>query len=190
MGQVGGLMRSVYHSTGRRILFSGDFILKGGGNPRHPMERVLCDCNAGCSNCRGSRHVWVRQAVSDPFKGRTPDSAVRYATDMLSTWQFGFRDEADLQRHIHETLGENFGWPVRREVALTATERPDFMVGRIAFEVKVAGSTSALIRQLHRYAELPEVDGLVVVAGLLRLTNVPETLAGKPVGAVFVGSPF
>lgn len=95
--------------------------------------------------------------------------------------------ERELQDGLARVLTETFGADVAREVVLTAQDRPDFMVRRVAVEVKTQGSLSALTRQIHRYAHLPAVDGVLVVSTLRRLSNLPRTINGKPVAVVIAG---
>lgn len=103
--------------------------------------------------------------------------------EVIERHQFSFGSEADLQEGIEQVL-RGCGVEFRREVRLTRQDRIDFMVGRVGLEVKTGGSISALTRQVHRYAQLDEVDAIVVVAGLERLTDLPGVINGKPVRVV------
>lgn len=55
----------------------------------------------------------------------------------------------------------------------------DFMVGRIAIEVKIKGSPSAVARQLIRYCGCPDVDEIILFTGRRRLGGLPRKLGGK-----------
>lgn len=74
-----------------------------------------------------------------------------------------------------------------REFKLSHRDRPDFFlpVPGLAIEIKVDGSTSSVIRQLHRYAEHEAVKGIFLLTSRMR-HQVPETLNDKPVMAVTI----
>jgi hypothetical protein len=104
--------------------------------------------------------------------------------------EFRFSDEADLQEGIIRVLTEH-SIPFRREVTLSRRDRVDFMLDEgIALEVKVDGSISALTRQLFRYAEYPKISAIIVVAGKLRLTDLPGEINGKPIICISVMRAF
>jgi len=73
------------------------------------------------------------------------------------------------------------GLAFEREVALSAADRIDFVLGEIGIEVKVDGSAPALIRQLQRYAQHGRLRALLVVTTRARLMQLPAELSGKPV---------
>lgn len=66
-----------------------------------------------------------------------------------------------------------------REAKIGHQARADFLVGRIAVEVKIAGSLSEVTRQLFRYAEC-DIDGIVLVTTRVQLARVPPIILGKP----------
>jgi hypothetical protein len=82
---------------------------------------------------------------------------------------------------IHSLEGEGF---VRTERQVPRAEnrrdRPDFIVGRIAVEVKIGGSPHELLRQLARYSQHDVFDELVAVVSRVGLTRLPKTLNRKP----------
>ena len=53
--------------------------------------------------------------------------------------------------------------------------------GGVAVEIKIGGGRSALIRQIFRYAEIPAVDGILVVSTRASHAAVPPTISDKPV---------
>lgn len=103
--------------------------------------------------------------------------------------RFNFDSELELQSGIDLALQRN-NIEFQREVRLGAGNRIDFLVPPgIGIEVKIGGSTSALIRQLHRYALRPEILGLVVVASRLRLNPGLDMIGGKPLHIIgLIGS--
>jgi len=72
-----------------------------------------------------------------------------------------------------------------REGTLGDVGRPDFLVGRVAVEVKIKGSRTDLMRQVQRYASHPDVSEVLVVTTRLA-HRLPATLAAKPVTVVCV----
>ncbi len=90
--------------------------------------------------------------------------------------------QADLQAVFLEAFGED---RVRREVRLSASDRPDFMIDRWAVEVKNRGQQPrAIMRQLERYATYAEVEGIVLASNVAM--GLPPSIGGKP--AVFVST--
>lgn len=104
----------------------------------------------------------------------------------LSLYRYVVRNEAELQEAIAVALTHQ-GREFRREVALSKQDRIDFLVGPIGIEVKVGGSRSALIRQLHRYAQHGAITQLLVITTLHKLTALPEALNEKPIEVLRVG---
>jgi hypothetical protein len=80
---------------------------------------------------------------------------------------FHYHNEDGLQAGLLTAL-ERSGIAAEREVCLNAASRIDLLAGRIGIEVKVAGTTSAVARQLRRYCEHPDVDVLVLVTSVAR----------------------
>ena len=80
----------------------------------------------------------------------------------LKAYNLASGTEEELQAAIAVAL-TNECIPFRREHRLSDADRIDFIVERVGIEVKVGGSTSALIRQVHRYAQSEELDAIVVV---------------------------
>ena len=98
------------------------------------------------------------------------------------------KDETQLQQKLAEWFRSR-GISFERERRLSARDRPDFMVGRIAVELKIKGSTASVIRQLSRYAESEEVDELVLVTTMAQHRRMPPTINDKPVAVLWI-SPF
>lgn len=91
--------------------------------------------------------------------------------------------EAELQAWIERILKAHGVSHVRE--AILDVGRPDFMVGRVAVEVKIKGSRMDLIRQVQRYTTSPKVDEVLVVTTRLSHT-VPATLGGKRVHVIWL----
>ena len=116
------------------------------------------------------------------------DIARGWVASRLSPQAFRCGNEAELQKAIHDLLRKDLGLfgMIGREVPLSATDRIDFLIptedGGLGIEVKVDGSTSAVARQLQRYAESDRVTELLLLTTLRRHAPLDgTTLAGKPV---------
>lgn len=99
----------------------------------------------------------------------------------MSQYNFAYSNEDDLQRGIVQVL-DGLGEPYEREHRLSKEDRIDFYfpVKKVGVEVKIDHPLSALTRQLMRYAQHEAIDGLLLVSGKLRLSNMPESMNGKP----------
>lgn len=96
-------------------------------------------------------------------------------------------NEAELQAALASVFTED-GFAFEREVAVDAKNRFDFWFAGagIALEVKIQGSTAALLTQLHRYAALECVREIVVVTTRMQ-HRVAAVIAGKPVTSIWIG---
>ena len=95
--------------------------------------------------------------------------------------RYTYNSEVELQDGI-ETVLRAAGLNYRREVRLSAKDRPDFMVGSIAVEVKINGPALDALRQIHRYSQSDYVGGIVLVTSRASLiAKMPGVLNGKPV---------
>ena len=86
-------------------------------------------------------------------------------------------DEEQLQEHLDLVLSP-LGF--EREV-VSGADRFDFAGAGVVVEIKVASTPAAVLRQLLRYAERPDVLGLVLATTKPSLAALPAELAGKPV---------
>jgi hypothetical protein len=99
--------------------------------------------------------------------------------DDLRRLRFRYCNEAELQAGLGAAL-TNLGYTVLREVILTPQDRVDFLVDGVGIEVKVKGPTTAVVRQLVRYAEHDAIEALILVTTRLR-HQPPRELNGKSV---------
>lgn len=67
-------------------------------------------------------------------------------------------------------------------------DRPDFMIGSVAIEVKIKGSLSAMLRQLSRYAQHPDVSAILAVGTPSWMRKIPPSLSGKEIRSVWLVS--
>lgn len=96
--------------------------------------------------------------------------------------KFSYSTETQLQEAIAEIL-LNAGIMCCREVRLKHG-RIDLLAGRVGIEVKIAGATADVARQLGRYLSSDELDGLVLVTTRVSHLFIPATVEGKPVEVV------
>jgi hypothetical protein len=97
--------------------------------------------------------------------------------------RYNFQDENSLQEGMAIALTRN-RVSFEREVRLDARNRPDFMIGTVAVEVKIQGTFAQFLRQAARYLELEQISALIVVGTPKWLPAVPATLLGKPIFTV------
>lgn len=112
---------------------------------------------------------------------------VEHLSACLRSQRFAFQDEAELQDAIAAVFQRD-GIGFEREVRLSPKDRIDFMVAPAGtgIEVKIDRSISEITRQLHRYAGLPQISGLVLVTTKMRLANLPAVMNGKPIRSVML----
>ena len=91
-------------------------------------------------------------------------------------------NESEMQRQL-AALFASAGIIFEREKRLSDGERLDFFIEGVAVEVKMRSHSREVVRQLKRYAELPEVNGIVLIARTPVV--LPSLLSGKPVYGVF-----
>lgn len=96
--------------------------------------------------------------------------------------RFRFANERQLQVGVAIAL-EKAGLDPRLEVRLSPEERVDLVCDVVGIEVKVAGTTRAVLRQLTRYAKYDEIAALVLVTTRAHY-GLPATLFGKPLRIV------
>jgi hypothetical protein len=97
--------------------------------------------------------------------------------NLLSSYQFNFTSEEELQLAVEAVLTEN-KILFAREYQLSSKDRIDFLIGNIGLEVKVGFSYSDVIRQLHRYAQADEIEALILLTSRLQHA-MPKELNGK-----------
>jgi predicted N-acetyltransferase YhbS len=113
----------------------------------------------------------------------TPTPDLEHLCRVFSAYRYNFQDETSLQEGMALALTRH-GIAFEREVRLDAKNRPDFMLGPVAVEVKIKGSFAEFMRQAQRYLALEQISALIVVGTPKWLPAVPATLEGKPVYTV------
>ena len=118
-------------------------------------------------------------------KIRQAADEARAVANLLARHRLSVSDEADLQAAIHGILLAD-GRPARREAWL-GSDRPDFLLGDVAIEVKVKGTNVEVLRQLHRYAAHEEVLAILLVTTRAAHRTIPREACGKPILVQWVG---
>jgi hypothetical protein len=107
-------------------------------------------------------------------------TAIRRAAPRLR-----FTTEAHLQQGLGLLFAEA-GINAEREAQLSRRDRPDFLIGAVAVEVKVSGSPAEVRRQLARYVTHDGISDIVLVTRCARHRELHGQLAGKPVHVVWL----
>ncbi len=115
---------------------------------------------------------------------RAPAARPAYLVTLIERNELDASSEPRLRDAIARVLRDSH---VRyeREAWITDDDRIDFLVQyhgeQVGIEVKIRGSRSAVVRQLMRYAGSHVVDSLVLATSRTQLTQLPDTMRGKPV---------
>lgn len=97
--------------------------------------------------------------------------------NLLGRFRFDLSSEEDLKKQMASALLSN-GIDFKREFSLSKSDRPDFMVGSIAIEVKIKGRPKDIYRQCERYCKYDGVSDLLLVTN--KAIGFPQSLNGKP----------
>lgn len=101
----------------------------------------------------------------------------------------GFRirtsTEEQAQADVEAVLTRR-GIPFEAQKVLSPRDRIDVFCGGVAVEIKVKGSRPTILRQLERYAALPQVTGVLLVSGIA--WPFQGEIGGKPFRAVQIGA--
>lgn len=102
---------------------------------------------------------------------------------LLAQYSFCASSEAELQVAVEEALATV---AFERECFLSPESRIEFFVpeAKVGVECKIDGSTTAVMRQLLRYAESPKIDGLVLLTTRNKHKSVPPALNGKAIRVI------
>jgi hypothetical protein len=101
----------------------------------------------------------------------------------LSNSRFRFNSEDELHQGIAQVLAQH-QFNAKHEAELTAAERIDFLIDGIGIEIKIDGSRAAVIRQVHRYAQIHEIKALILITSKTRHSDMPETINNKPLRVI------
>jgi hypothetical protein len=117
--------------------------------------------------------------------GQPEDTLASRVASVIKAQRYRYADEAHLQEAIAGALAAA-GIEAVREVRLAPADKIDFMVGSLGIEVKIAGQSPAVARQLLRYAKSEVVAELMLVTTRPRHRDMPRDIGGKAVHVVWL----
>ena len=106
--------------------------------------------------------------------------------ELVKTYRYSVASEDSFQRGVEQVLHRN-DIPFLREYPLGPEfGRIDFYLPRqkLGIELKVKGSPSQVLRQLHRYAQSPDVDALILLTARAGLSFPPMRMNGREIFTV------
>lgn len=92
--------------------------------------------------------------------------------------RFTYATEEQLQLGIATSL-HHYGIAFKREFRLNAADRIDFLIGSIGIEIKIAGNSESVLRQLTRYSASAAISELILVTSKASHRALPEFVGGK-----------
>lgn len=116
----------------------------------------------------------------------TPVLWARAVADAIGGYRYHHADEDGLQAGVAAAITAA-GLPAEREVRLSPEDRLDVLTGGVAVEVKTAGTTDNVLRQLQRYAQHDRITALLLVTTKARHRTLPDQVGGKPLRVVHLG---
>jgi hypothetical protein len=109
----------------------------------------------------------------------TPSPEADRLVRLIGSARVDLSTEAAAQRGLAK-LFETEGIPFEAELRLTASDRIDFLIGRVGVEVKIGQPRRAILRQLERYAGSDRLDELLLVSSA-PFPSAGFEIGGKPV---------
>ena len=107
-----------------------------------------------------------------------------YLVNFLKNKTFNLSNEKLTQGQIEKELTLD-RIVFYREKRLSETDKPDFMIGDIAIEVKLKGSAAEIFRQCERYCSYSEVRVLILMCS--RPMGIKGEINGKPIYLIDMG---
>lgn len=103
---------------------------------------------------------------------------------LIQSYTYHFTTEIQLQDGI-EHVFKAHNVPYIRE-KIIGLNRIDFVSLSIAIEIKIKGNLQNVIRQLHRYAQLPDFTEVILITSSNRHI-IPPTLNNKTITVINIG---
>lgn len=104
---------------------------------------------------------------------------------ILVDYRYRCLNELDLQDGIAASIETTLGRAPEREWHL-GRDRLDLFMDGVAIEVKIDGPLSSVTRQLHRYAQHPNVKAIVLATTRMLHLNMPAEINGKTILVVLL----
>ncbi len=116
-------------------------------------DGCICDDESRCGRCK----LCERHCECPGTK-----ATVTSVATAIGRYRFRSQKEKLLQEAIARALGQE-RFDFKREVEVAPGSVIDFLVGDVGIEVKISGSSTAVLRQIMRYLESDQVKSLVLV---------------------------
>jgi len=102
--------------------------------------------------------------------------------EILKSYRYTVGCEDAFQRGVEQALLAHGIVFFREHLLGRRYGRIDFYVpdARLGIELKVKGSPSQVLRQLHRYAHCPDISALILLTARSRLAFSPMQINGRP----------
>lgn len=144
----------------------------------YPKQDYCGCCGAKCSGmwCErcilhlrpmSSRYAgpWTRTYYAwhkEPCPYQFDDPSPVYVSELLTSCHYRVCGEKELQAALAVVL-ETKGLTIQREVKIN-DGKIDILCGSVGIEVKIKGSYSDIVRQLHRYAQSEKITSLILAS--------------------------
>jgi hypothetical protein len=117
-----------------------------------------------------------------------PEQSLSSFVELLKTYRYSVGSEDSFQRSLEQVLLRHHISFLREHQLGPEYGRIDFYLPdrKFGIELKVKGSPSQALRQLHRYAQCPDIRALILMTARARLALAPATINGRPLVAVAV----
>jgi hypothetical protein len=106
--------------------------------------------------------------------------------EKLAGFRFRVSTEAELQEDLEKVL-THLKIPADREFRLKGGPVDFRLHSGIAIECKINGSPAAVLRQVARYLEQPEISALLLVSRRIKHGAGLDELCGKPFSRLWIG---
>lgn len=126
-----------------------------------------------------------------PSEQSTAREATHLVAETLRGYTFRFTDENELQEGVFEALGAGATREYMLDGETSRTGRIDFIVWddhNIGVETKIAQAAPEVGRQVRRYLQSDEIDGLVLLTTRRRHRTLAFREFDKPVEIVWLGT--
>jgi hypothetical protein len=114
--------------------------------------------------------------------------ALHTFVELLKSYRYSVGSEESFQRSLEQVLLRHRIEFLREHPLGRNCGRIDFYLPdhKFGIELKVKGSPTQVLRQMHRYAQCPDIGALILLTARARLAAAPATMNGRPLVAVAV----